>query len=505
MFPASKDIRLPFDPVTISYVMALRGVRPRIPKEEFIYGELGCGEATRLILFAACNPEGTFFGFDHDVEKLKTAASQAEKLGVKNVTFSQADAVALKAAVDGGVIGGKCFDYLVYNDIDNPAKESVAALQQCALALLRAGGSLAYRYRIFEERDADSILFASLTRAILAEQPKAGEDVAKEWRALSEHYCANHPADAAGFDDALKNGKGIAWLLARAGQETRKSKTIEVTEAFSGREMTFLGSAAMQANYMELSTPESAHAALTARRLHPLYEAMKDLSSGANERIDIWAREPLTRVDNLITLFGGFTFGTTESAERISRTVNFQKKSISFAGPLYDGILSLATVMPITMGDLVHHETLSGIDDVTLLNTLQLLVACGILHPMRASFDSSIDMDNPKLLGSYNQSLRRQQLDLQDYAFASTVVGRPVVFQGMGSLVIQMLDKGGTGNVGSLLGDELMRLSSHPYLKPLNLNDPQRASDEAMRQIETVFNQSMVRWFSLGIIHNENA
>jgi hypothetical protein len=134
---------------------------------------------------------------------------------------------------------------------------------------------------------------------------------------------------------------------------------------------------------------------------------------------------------------------------------------------------------------------------------VQLLVACGLLQPMRTSFDGGIDMDHPRLMGSYNQSLRGMQLDLQDYAFASPVAGRPVVFSGMNALVLQALDKGGMQEVGILLGTELMRLSEHPYLRPLNLGEPRRAIDEAVRQIETVFHQSMVRWFSLGVITND--
>lgn len=255
---------------------------------------------------------------------------------------------------------------------------------------------------------------------------------------------------------------------------------------------------------MELSVPEAAHLALAARRQSPVYEAIKDLAMHNVERVDIWGHEPLQRLDNLVTLFGGFTFGATETPERIARTMTFQGKSISFVGPLYDGILSLATVMPVTIGDLVHHETLQGIDSVTILNSMQLLVACGVLQPMRGSFNGGIDMDNPKLIGSYNESLRASALDFQDYAFASGVIGRPVVFSGMNALVLQALDKGGTGNIAMLLSDELMRLAQHPYLRPLNLSQPERAVDEALRQIENVFHQSMVRWFSLGIINNKH-
>ncbi|MBI3419222.1 MAG: methyltransferase domain-containing protein [Proteobacteria bacterium] len=504
MFAGGSNLRLPLDPVTLSYVMALRGIRPRLSPEPFTYGELGCGTAERLILFAACNPEGTFFGFDPDITALSKAAETAEKLNLKNITFSQASASDLNDAVAKGVIGQKCFDYLIYSAPGNPAVEEVGTLKDCSKVLLRDNGIFAYRYRLYDAANGDQLLFENLTRQILAEQPNAGEALTKEWRQLCQLYFAAHFAQAEAFDKALSEGQGLTWLKNHAPAATQPCRTLEVARTFSGRDFTFLGSAQISGNYMELSTPESAHLPLGARRMHPLYEAFKDLAMQVDERTDLWAHEPLQRSDNLITLFGGFTFGTTEAPERIARTVTFQGKSFSFVGPLYDGVLSLATVMPVTMGDLVHHESLKDIDSLTLLNTVQLAVACGLLQPMRSSFEGGVDMESPKLLGSYNQSLREAQLDLQDYAFASAVVGRPVFLSGMNALVLQALDKGGMTQVGLLLGDQLVRLSQHPYLRPLNLGEPKRAVNEAVRQIETVFHQSYMRWFSLGIVTTEN-
>jgi SAM-dependent methyltransferase len=504
MFAANASLRIPFDPVTLSYVMALRGVRPRLPNEPFAYAEIGCGSAERLILLAACNPEGTFFGFDPSLEALNRAAEKAEIYGLKNVTFSQASAKALKEAVEANIIGSSSFDYIVYNEIGNASREEVPVLVDCAKSLLRANGVFAYRYRVYEEANADELLFNSLTQEILAENKGDGEALAKDWHALCLLYLSAYPQQAEDFATAFAAGKGFVWLKEKTAGPVKPSKSISVSKAFSGKEMTFLGSGTISNNYLELSTPEGTHMPLGARRQHPHYEALKDLAMHNVERVDIWAKEPLLRSDNLITLFGGFTFGTTEAAERITRTVTFQGKSISFVGPLYDSILSLATVIPVTIGDLVHHEGLSGVDSVTILNTVQLLVACSILQPMRASYDGGVEMDNPKLVGSYNESLRDQRLDLQEYVFASSVVGRPIFFSGMNTLVVQALDKGGVQNVAALLSDELMRLSQHPYLRPLNLNQPDRAVEEALRQIENAFNQSMVRWFSMGIINTDN-
>jgi ubiquinone/menaquinone biosynthesis C-methylase UbiE len=505
MFAAGNSLRLPLDPVSLSYVMALRGIRPRLPNEAFTYAELGCGKAERLILFAACNPEGTFIGFDADIEALNNAADTAEKLNLKNITFSQASVQELTAAVKSGVIGEKCFDYLIYDSTAAATSADDAAVKDCASVLLRENGLFAYRYRLYDAGDAAKQMFEDLTRQLLTDQPQGGEALAKEWRQLCTLYFSSNIGQAQAFDKALNDGKGFDWLKAQAPASTKASKTRAVNDAFAGRNFTLLGSANIASNYMELSTPEAAHGPLTARRLHPLYESFKDLATQTSERIDIWAHEPLSRSDNLVTLFGGFTFGTMEAPESIGRTVTFQGKSLSLVGPLYDGVLSLATVMPVTMGDLLSHESLQGVDQIALLNTVQLLVACGILQPMRASFEGGMEMNHPRLIGSYNQSLRTVLVDLQDYAFASSVAGRPIFFSGMNALILQGLDKGGMEQVGLLVADQLIRLSSHPYLRPLNLGEPRRAIDESLRQIETAFHQSIMRWFSLGILSAESA
>ncbi len=503
MFAASTVLRLPFDPITLSYVMALRGVKPRIPGEGFTYAELGCGTGERIVLFAACNPEGVFFGFDTSIEKLNIAAQTAEELGVKNITFSQASAADLKEAMDGGIIAHKSFDYLIYNEPDNQQHEAVATLGEVAKGLLRENGVFAYRYATYDAQNADEQLFRSLTRHILAEQPDKGEALAKEWRALCSGYFAKHGNKAQEFDKALAEGKGFQWLRTASEGETSTSKTLQVSQIFSGRDLTYLGSANLSANYMELSAPEASHKALEAKRLHPLYESLKDLATSTTQRIDLWGREKLQRTDNLISLFNAFTFGVTEPAEQVARTATFQGKTISFDGPLYDGVISMASIMPVTIGDLVHNDQLSEVDAVTILNTVQLLVACGVLSPMRSSFEGGIDLSNPKLVGSYNQSLRKINADMQDYAFASTVTGRPVFFSGLGTLVLQNLDKGGMEGIASFMCDDLMRLSKHPFLQPLNLGNPQRAAEEAYNQIEIMFQQSMVRWFSLGVIDTQ--
>ena len=47
-------------PVSLSYVAALRGVRPRRPGETFAYADVACADTDLLTCLAASNPEERF-------------------------------------------------------------------------------------------------------------------------------------------------------------------------------------------------------------------------------------------------------------------------------------------------------------------------------------------------------------------------------------------------------------------------------------------------------------
>src|SRR5579863_5652336 len=53
---------LEFSPSSLSYVGALRGIRPRRPGDRFAYAEVVTANPARLVCLAASNPEGRFYG-----------------------------------------------------------------------------------------------------------------------------------------------------------------------------------------------------------------------------------------------------------------------------------------------------------------------------------------------------------------------------------------------------------------------------------------------------------
>jgi hypothetical protein len=99
-------------PISLSYVTALRGVKPRCPGKAFAYIDIGCQAADLLACLAASNPEGQFFGLVVDEAARKQAQDQAALRGVKNITFMSGTPSSAKAQLDVDPSFLPQFDYI---------------------------------------------------------------------------------------------------------------------------------------------------------------------------------------------------------------------------------------------------------------------------------------------------------------------------------------------------------------------------------------------------------
>src|SRR5580698_10388743 len=78
---------LDFSPAPLSYVAALRGIRPRLPGDRFMYAEVISSDPARLICLAASNPEGQFYGLITSAADKAKAEKLAQMREVGNVAF----------------------------------------------------------------------------------------------------------------------------------------------------------------------------------------------------------------------------------------------------------------------------------------------------------------------------------------------------------------------------------------------------------------------------------
>src|SRR5690606_8776735 len=74
-------------PELLRFVALLGGVQRLEPQEGFNYCELGCGNGRSLVLHAAADPRGRFFGVDFNPAHILNARNLAREAGAGNAVF----------------------------------------------------------------------------------------------------------------------------------------------------------------------------------------------------------------------------------------------------------------------------------------------------------------------------------------------------------------------------------------------------------------------------------
>lgn len=73
--------------ITSNWIPALEGVENRLKSEDSKVADVGCGHGVSTILMAKAYPNTKIIGFDYHKPSIEWARKQAEKGGLKNITF----------------------------------------------------------------------------------------------------------------------------------------------------------------------------------------------------------------------------------------------------------------------------------------------------------------------------------------------------------------------------------------------------------------------------------
>lgn len=140
-------------PERIGWLAALKGYQ--LPTQRFRYVDMGCGQGVHLAILAALHPDAEFWGVDFMPVHIGHARQLAERAGLANVHFIEADFLALQQDLEAGKVlpGGLTLgdvDYVVAHGISTWVAPAVReALFALASALLRPGGFFYNSYNAF--------------------------------------------------------------------------------------------------------------------------------------------------------------------------------------------------------------------------------------------------------------------------------------------------------------------------------------------------------------------
>ncbi len=497
-----QDSLADFSPVNLSYVAALRGARPRNPGTGFTYAVAGCSDLPNLICLAASNPEGQFFGIVNDPSTAEGAARLAASRGVKNVSFLSGKNAQLAAAAEGSSSGLPMLDYLVcdmFSQSSPQQDEERAGLFDLAAKKLRPNGLLAYRYRAYRGV-SDILKFLISEFSPEMDVPQSMEFLA-DIKNLSPAFFEGNPDAAVELERAMAGNAPDEFFGCYDAGGTAFSGTFATMEGLLPRGFAFAGDACVGANYMELATPPSAHAVLQNCREHLMYEPIKDFAMQRVVRNDVWCRLPAERTEDLASLFGGFTYGTTAPLNQIPSEICGAGKTIDITLSPFKEMLSLMEMMPINIGDYLEHESGKGVEPQDAVAAMQILVAGGVVRPMRSSYPGkSGDISQPRWSEKFNGYLNDEPIESPRVVLASSVVGSGVSVSAREALVMQALNRGGMADSPSKLLPELIRLSEDPSLCSQIIDAAEPNEEIAVNMIKETVGNSMMRWCAYGLI-----
>lgn len=488
-----------YSPVSLKYVAALRGNKPKKSGEEFAYAAMRCTSPELLVCLAASNPEGRFYGFVANETEREAAEKAALSRGTFNVIFQVGSPQDVLEQIEQGASLPPMLDYLCYDESVAPAaQEQREVLFNLAQKRLNPGGLLVVTYNVSTLADGVlRFLVQELAPEMTAEQKKV---FLKEIKKLGSLYLEKNPGVADTLDKAIATDSPRDFFSLFDG-ETASSKTFDTMVLAGARGFAYGGDANLESNFVELVVPHEAQDLIVSCRELLLYEPIKDFALNRSMRADIWVQSPRETSINPVELFGGFAYGLKQKRELVPPAFAAKGKMIDLSSPVYDKVLNLMALMPIGVGDVMAHETGAGEDPLKILEAFQILVACGFAMPMRG-VQSELNMSNlahPRLVGGFNRYLDKATLSDEDILFASQVAGCGIYYSAREAFVIQALNRVGLVESPKALFPELKRIENTPAAVTI-LNNDLLTDEFAHRMVIDIVGHSLSDWYALAVM-----
>lgn len=357
-----------------------------MPGPGYALGELGCGSGTDLLVAAACHPQARFVGIDANAQHIALAQAAAQAAGLDNVRFIHAlfgEVATLSPDQLGGPLDVitchgvwswiapaqrrdllaavtrhlSAHGYLLLHYMCHPGASELHSVQQLLRNLaghvpgdstkkLRLGmrllGQLAERGQF-----ADRPLLAARIAALQRLDPA---HLAHEF--LTEHWQPVHAADV----HRELAGQGLHYTAS--------------ADAFCNLDPALSIPGALQDIVRQTVLPDVA-------------ETLKDMARNSHQRIDLFQRPAQTGAAGLDP--GTLPFGLLPAA-RVQGPYRFDTPIGPLDGPpaLISAVLERLAQGPVELPVLAQLPACAG-QTGWLVQTLQLLMSCGWIHPVRVA------------------------------------------------------------------------------------------------------------------------
>jgi len=419
-------------PLWLNYVAAAQGARPRPLADGFTHIDLGCGLGQSSVVLAGCFPQGRFYGVDFNPAHVDAAQHAAAQLGLTNVTFIER---AFEELLEADL---PQFDFITLHGIWSWIGESTRqAVARFVYAKLKPGGILYNSYNCLPGWAGDAPirrLLLELGALHQGDSATRAEKAAKDALELANLKQGYFRAQPGAVDQIAKLPKRQANYLAHEYLNAAWTTfySIDVADEMAAAKLTYLGSATLMDNFLELLLNDAAGQHCRKQPTERLRQLAQDFLTGQRFRRDVFVRghPRLGRAETARNLREQ-CFALPGPIEDFSDKAKVPRGEITFDPKAMEIIRAAVTQGSVSLGEMMDGGA-KGKGAVDLERTVLMLAAVGRLIPTSAAFKPPRAAQQPakvRVLGDINRKLvplGRQTMTRQNLVSSQTGISLPL-------------------------------------------------------------------------------
>jgi SAM-dependent methyltransferase len=448
-------------PAWLNHVAMLNGAHPRPLDDGFNHIDLGCGLGQSVNVLAACFPRGNFYGVDFNPAHIDTAQHLARQLGIDNAHFiEQAFEELLEVDLPS-------FDFITLHGIYSwIGDETRQAVQRFIYKKLKPGGIVYNSYNCLpgwtNEAPIRRLLleFGQTHHGDSASRVEKAAKDAEEMAALKLGYFRANPSAADQVGKLTKRATNyLAHEYLNASWNTFYSA--DVADEMAGAKLTYLGSATLMENHLELMMPDPAVAYCKKQPTDRLRQLAQDFLIGQRFRRDVYVRgHPRLQRSETSRHLQHACFALPGSVDDFSDKTKVPRGEISFDQKSAQQIKEALTKGSLSLEQIIETTGANKRNVQELERTLLLMCAVGKLVPVGTAFQPSalpakpervriVDGINRRLVELGRQAVTRQYL-------VAPAVGAGIMIDALDAVALALLEEGTpTTKLAAAVGEEL--------------------------------------------------
>ncbi len=492
-----------FAPVHLRWIAASAGYAPRATDQGFTFIELGCGLGASTSMFAACHPEGKFYGIDFNARHIAAGADFAQKGGLTNVEF------LARSLTDIDPDELPDADYIVAHGVYSWVNADVReAMHRFIAKKLKPGGILYLSYNSMPGQ----ALVEPVRQWMLEVAANTPGDTEKKVKAAVSALVAFTEKNPRAFGHGDRVKKLVERLKTASvnyvaheyfNAEWASFYFTDVARTFRPMGLAFAGDARAMRNLPELQVKQGEASELMKERDRVRRRFNLDYLVDESFHRDVWVRAPeLIATPDIVQnrTVRATRVGTIRPAADLKREVKVPVGTLRFATPFDDRLIEKIAGQAPLIDALVEDPDLKERGAAGVFRAVHLLLGGGLIRPMAAPLAASAGK-GIRLASEFNREILRRHMEGGAVkALASPVAGTGVPISTREALLLFALDSVGEENAVETAYGELERRNHRLIIDNKTLQGKEAHIAELTAEMGRFRSSKLRRFAELGIL-----